>query len=46
MCHLDNGAEIRMELTVNTGKGYVPASATAPKTRRSGSSRSIAFIRR
>ncbi|MBV9693333.1 MAG: DNA-directed RNA polymerase subunit alpha, partial [Alphaproteobacteria bacterium] len=25
LCHLDEGAEIRMEFTVNTGKGYVPA---------------------
>ncbi|MEO0329348.1 MAG: DNA-directed RNA polymerase subunit alpha [Pseudomonadota bacterium] len=25
ICTLDEGAEIRMELTVNTGKGYVPA---------------------
>ncbi|MGD9915069.1 MAG: DNA-directed RNA polymerase subunit alpha [Rhizobiaceae bacterium] len=25
ICHLDEGAEIRMEFTVNTGKGYVPA---------------------
>lgn len=27
ICHLDNGARLSMELTVNTGKGYVPASA-------------------
>src|SRR5262249_30443920 len=25
ICHLDEGAEIRMEFTVATGKGYVPA---------------------
>ncbi|HAO2892227.1 TPA: DNA-directed RNA polymerase subunit alpha, partial [Escherichia coli] len=25
ICTLDEGAEIRMEFTVNTGKGYVPA---------------------
>ena len=25
ICTLDNGAEFRMELTANTGKGYVPA---------------------
>ncbi|MGE3246683.1 MAG: DNA-directed RNA polymerase subunit alpha [Beijerinckiaceae bacterium] len=25
LCTLDDGAEIRMELTANTGKGYVPA---------------------
>ncbi len=28
---LDNGATIRMELTVETGKGYVPASANRPE---------------
>ena len=27
LCHLDDGAEIRMELTVNMGKGYVAAEA-------------------
>ena len=27
LCHLDKGASLTMELTVNTGKGYVPASA-------------------
>ena len=26
LCHLDKGAKLAMELTVNTGKGYVPAS--------------------
>ena len=25
ICHLDQGASLHMELTVNTGKGYVPA---------------------
>ena len=25
ICHLDEGAELSMELNVNTGKGYVPA---------------------
>jgi DNA-directed RNA polymerase alpha subunit len=25
LCTLDEGAEIRMEFTVDTGKGYVPA---------------------
>jgi DNA-directed RNA polymerase subunit alpha len=25
ICHLDEGASLHMELTVNTGKGYVPA---------------------
>jgi DNA-directed RNA polymerase alpha subunit len=29
LCTLDEGAEIRMEFTVNTGKGYVKPSATA-----------------
>ena len=28
LCTLDEGAEIRMEFTVNTGKGYVPAERT------------------
>jgi len=27
ICHLDKGSELNMELFVNTGKGYVPASA-------------------
>jgi DNA-directed RNA polymerase subunit alpha len=26
ICHLDDGANLNMELTVETGKGYVPAS--------------------
>ena len=30
ICHLDEGAEIRMEFTVNTGKGYVPAERNRP----------------
>jgi len=46
LCTLDEKVEFRMELTVATGKGYVPADATARKTRRSVSSRSIAFSRR
>jgi DNA-directed RNA polymerase subunit alpha len=25
LCHLDEGADIRMEFTIDTGKGYVPA---------------------
>jgi DNA-directed RNA polymerase subunit alpha len=29
--HLDEGAEIRMEFTVNTGKGYVPADRNRPE---------------
>jgi DNA-directed RNA polymerase subunit alpha len=31
ICHLDTNATLRMELTVNTGKGYVPASANRPE---------------
>ncbi|MCW0234534.1 MAG: DNA-directed RNA polymerase subunit alpha [Ferrovibrio sp.] len=31
LCTLDAGANIRMELTVETGKGYVPASANRPE---------------
>jgi DNA-directed RNA polymerase subunit alpha len=30
ICTLDEGASIRMELTVNTGKGYVPAEKNRP----------------
>ncbi len=30
ICHLDDGAEINMELTVNTGKGYTPAEENRP----------------
>lgn len=30
ICNLDAGAKINMELTVNTGKGYVPASQNKP----------------
>jgi len=30
ICHLDEGATFNMELTVDTGKGYVPASANRP----------------
>jgi DNA-directed RNA polymerase subunit alpha len=30
ICTLDDGASIRMELTVNTGKGYVPAEMNRP----------------
>src|ERR1700716_783302 len=29
--HLDEGAEIRMEFTVNTGKGYVPSERNRPE---------------
>ena len=31
LCTLDEGAEIRMEFTVNTGKGYVPAEQNRPE---------------
>lgn len=31
ICHLDAGAKLNMELTVETGKGYVPASQNRPE---------------
>jgi DNA-directed RNA polymerase subunit alpha len=31
ICTLDEGADLRMELTVNTGKGYVPADRNRPE---------------
>ncbi|RMD94261.1 MAG: DNA-directed RNA polymerase subunit alpha, partial [Alphaproteobacteria bacterium] len=31
ICHLDEGAELYMELTVNTGKGYVAADKNRPE---------------
>ncbi|RXV60170.1 DNA-directed RNA polymerase subunit alpha [Roseovarius sp. A46] len=31
ICHLDEGAEFYMELTVNTGKGYVAADKNKPE---------------
>ena len=31
LCTLDDGAEIRMEFTVATGKGYVPAEGNRPE---------------
>jgi DNA-directed RNA polymerase subunit alpha len=31
ICNLDEGADFRMELTVNTGKGYVPADKNRPE---------------
>src|SRR4029078_7579321 len=31
ICHLDEGAEIRMEFTVTTGKGYVAAERNRPE---------------
>jgi DNA-directed RNA polymerase subunit alpha len=30
LCHLDEGANLNMELTAETGKGYVPAAANRP----------------
>jgi DNA-directed RNA polymerase subunit alpha len=30
ICHLDDGATLNMELTADTGKGYVPASNNRP----------------
>jgi len=30
ICHLDEGASFNMELTANTGKGYVPAVSNRP----------------
>jgi DNA-directed RNA polymerase subunit alpha len=30
LCHLDQGAVINMELTADSGKGYVPAAANRP----------------
>ena len=31
ICHLDDGADLYMELTVNTGKGYVTAEKNKPE---------------
>ncbi len=31
ICQLDDGAEIHMELTIDTGKGYVPAERNRPE---------------
>src|SRR3569623_945483 len=31
ICHLDDGAEINIEFTVNTGKGYVASDKNRPK---------------
>ena len=31
ICHLDDGAEIHMELTIETGKGYVAADRNRPE---------------
>ncbi|MGB0697208.1 MAG: DNA-directed RNA polymerase subunit alpha [Rhodospirillaceae bacterium] len=31
LCHLDEGASLSMEFTVNTGMGYIPASQNRPE---------------
>ena len=31
LCHLDDGAELHIEFTVDTGKGYVPADRNRPE---------------
>lgn len=31
ICHLDEGAKFNMELTVDTGKGYIPAADNRPE---------------
>jgi len=31
ICHLDEGASLRMELTVNTGQGYAPSEQNRPE---------------
>jgi len=31
LCHLDDGASLNMELTVSSGKGYVPADRNRPE---------------
>lgn len=31
LCHLDDGADIHIEFTVHTGKGYVPADRNRPE---------------
>ena len=31
ICHLDDGADLRMEFTIATGKGYVPADQNRPE---------------
>src|SRR5262249_16539372 len=31
LCHLDEGAELRMEFPVNSGKGYVPTERNRPE---------------
>jgi DNA-directed RNA polymerase subunit alpha len=46
ICHLDQGATIRMEFTADMGKGYVAAERNRPDDARSASSRSTASTRR
>ncbi len=31
ICHLDDGAELNIEFTINTGKGYAPADKNRPE---------------
>jgi DNA-directed RNA polymerase subunit alpha len=46
ICHLDEGATLNMELTADTGKGYVPAVQNRPVDAPIGLIRSIRSIRR
>jgi DNA-directed RNA polymerase alpha subunit len=46
ICHLDEGAAFNMELTADTGKGYVPAVSNRRLMRRSASFRSTRSTRR
>ena len=46
ICHLDQGASVRMEFTADIGKGYVPADRSRPEDAPIGSSRSTASTRR
>jgi DNA-directed RNA polymerase subunit alpha len=46
ICHLDEGATLNMELTAETGKGYVPAASNRPADAPIGWCRSTRSIRR
>jgi DNA-directed RNA polymerase alpha subunit len=46
ICHLDDGADLYMELTVNTGKGYVSADKNRPEDAPIGLIPSTRSIRR
>ena len=46
ICTLDEGATLNMELTVEAGKGYVPASANRPVDAQSASCPSMRCTRR